>query len=98
MTRLITPLLVLSLFACGPSTREASTLEPLPNPMEPGFTASQQPTATKYAALVTFGGGAACADLEKHLEDRAVLDMRLRASVKGLRGISMADALAGMRR
>ncbi|MCC6335664.1 MAG: beta-propeller domain-containing protein [Myxococcales bacterium] len=80
MTRLIKPLLVLSLFACGPSTREASTLDPLPNPMEPGFTASQQPTATKYAALVTFGGGAACADLEKHLEDRAVLDMRLRVA------------------
>ncbi|MEW5740148.1 MAG: beta-propeller domain-containing protein [Myxococcota bacterium] len=92
MKRFLTSLLTLSLFACGPQTREASTLEPLPNPMDPGFSASQQPTAAKSAALVTFAGSAACMDVEKHLEDRAVLDMRLRVAVSKKYALQWWDA------
>lgn len=40
-----------------------------------------------------FVGGAS-----RKAEPASFLDMRLRASVKGLRGISMADALASMRK
>lgn len=51
------------------------------------------PYAKKPPTFHEFVGGE-----KPRAEPAQFLDMRLRASVKGLRGISMADALAGMRR
>lgn len=72
MKRLLLPYVVLSLLACAPLADPQST--PLPDPLSPDFHATQ-PAAVKEAALLSFSG---CGDLEQHLEDRAVLELRLR--------------------
>lgn len=74
MKRLVTPYLVLSLWACS-AVEPTST--PLPDPLSPDFEGTQA-AAVQQASLVSFLGATACTDLEQHLEDRAVLDMRLR--------------------
>lgn len=61
--------------ACGTSTSPE-----LPDPLDDSFDPGTQPAAVQKVALTTFGGATACADLEKHLEDRAVLEMRLRVA------------------
>lgn len=77
-----TPSLVLALLtaaACAELPAPAPLPEDLDNPAFPRFPdRPAQPPAAQRAGLTTFGGPSACADLEQHLEDRAVTEMRVR--------------------
>lgn len=50
--------------------------EPEPTP-DPGSTFPNQPTEQRALGLTSFSGPTACAELERHIEDRAVLEMRV---------------------
>lgn len=69
---LITITLALS---CGVPESEPS---PEPEPaLDPRSSFPNQPSEQRALGLTSFAGPAACADLERHIEDRAVLEMRV---------------------
>lgn len=69
--RHLTCLLLLTFTACQGTGPDPLNPDPLP-------TLPEQPPAVSQVALTTFSGPSACADLEQHLEDRAILSMTTR--------------------